>query len=372
MFVRRLSLTNLRCRHELEVELDAGLNILVGPNGAGKTTVLEAAALVLLGTPLRTSNMRDVISRGKDHLRVEIDLSDAEGGSDSQTGAAITAAAAYSRDGERRLTADGAVLDDADRWKESLPVRTFAPDDLRLIKGSPRRRREYLDSLAGLSYPQYPGTLRRYGEALSQRNFLLRTSRGNLRDLEFEPWEALLAATGLLVSEWRAASLSTFVGAFQRTHEELTGEPAEDLRLVYRTNVAGLDEAAYRARLAESRGPDQQRTYTHLGPHRDDLRLFRCGLDMRDCASQGEQRTVMLALVLAEWGQLLAGPSRPLLLLDDVMSELDPSRRQRLIAFARRGGQTVITTTDLRYFSPGELESARIIDLGPEDVGPDG
>jgi len=369
MFVGRLRLTNLRCRHELEVELEEGLNILMGPNGAGKTTVLEATALVLLGAPLRATNMRDVISRDKDHLRVEIELREvgggSGGGSSAGAGAAITAAAAYSRDGERRLTADGAVLDDAGRWKELLPVRTFAPDDLRLIKGSPRRRREYLDSLAARSHPEYPGTLRRYEEALSQRNFLLRTSRGRLHDPEFEPWEALLATTGLLVSGWRAASLSSFVGAFQRTHGELTGERAEDLRLVYRTNVADLDEAAYRARLAESRGADQQRTYTHLGPHRDDLRLLRCGLDMRECASQGEQRTALLALVLAEWEQLLAGPARPLLLLDDVMSELDPSRRRRLIAFTRRGGQTVVTTTDLRFFSPEELELARVIDLGP-------
>ena len=159
--------------------------------------------------------------------------------------------------------------------------------------------------------------------------------------------------------------MAPFVGAFQRTHEELTAEPAENLRLVYRTNVAGLDEAAYRARLAESREADQQRTYTHLGPHRDDLRLLRGGLDMRDCASQGEQRTVLLALVLAEWEQLLAGPVPPLLLLDDVMSELDISRRRRLVAFTRRGGQTLITTTDLRYFSEDEIQEARVVDLGP-------
>ncbi len=89
---------------------------------------------------------------------------------------------------------------------------------------------------------------------------------------------------------------------------------------------------------------------------------------MRECASQGEQRTALLALVLAEWEQLLPGPARPLLLLDDVMSELDPSRRRRLIAFTRRGGQTVITTTDLRYFSPEELEQARVIDLGPAET----
>jgi DNA replication and repair protein RecF len=254
-------------------------------------------------------------------------------------------------------------------------VRTFAPDDLRLIKGSPRRRREYLDSLAGRRFPEYPGTLRRYDEALSQRNFLLRTSRGGLRDLEFDPWEALIAQTGLQVSGWRAASLGAFVGAFQRTHEELTTEPAESLRLVYRTNVAGMDEASYRVRLADSRDADRQRTYTHLGPHRDDLRLTRAGLDMRECASQGEQRTALLALVLAEWEQLLTGTAQPLLLLDDVMSELDISRRRKLVGFTRRGGQILITTTDLRYFAPEELEEARVVDLGPAppecEGGPD-
>ena len=364
MFISRLKLTNLRCRHELAVEFADGLNILVGPNGAGKTTVLEAASLALQAIPLRTSNVRDVISRDRDHLRVELDLEDAVSG-----GPGIRAAAAYGRDGERRLTADGAPLDDAGRWKELIPVRTFAPDDLRLIKGSPRRRREYLDSLAARRHPEYAGTLKRYDEALSQRNYLLRASRGGLRDPEFDPWEALLAQTGLAVAGWRAASLGSFVGAFQRTHEELTAEPAESLRLVYRTNVADLDEAAYRARLADSREADRQRTYTHLGPHRDDLRLLRAGLDMRDCASQGEQRTVLLALVVAEWEQLLGGAAPPLLLLDDVMSELDISRRGRLVAFTRRGGQTMITTTDLRYFSEEELREAHIVDLGPAESG---
>jgi DNA replication and repair protein RecF len=363
MFVRRIRLTNLRCRHDLEVALGQGLNIVVGPNGAGKTTVLEAATLVLLGSPLRTSNVRDVISRDRDHLRAELEL--LEPGSAS---GGIVAAAAYSRDGERRLTADGARLDDTSRWKELLPVRTFAPDDLRLIKGSPRRRREYLDTLAGRAFPEYADTLGRYDAALSQRNYLLRASRGNLRDADFEPWEALLARTGLLVRGWRAAALAAFVGAFQRTHEELTDEPAESLRLVYRTNVADMDEDGYRQRLAESRGADQQRTYTHLGPHRDDLRLLRAGLDMRDCASQGEQRTALLALVLAEWQQLLGGPAAPLLLLDDVMSELDPSRRRRLVAFVRLGGQTLITTTDLRYFCEEELRGAHVVDLSGDRV----
>jgi len=361
MYVGRLTLTNLRCRHELEVELTDGLNILVGPNGAGKTTVLEAASLVLQGVPLRTTNIRDVISHDRDHLRAELELCAIP----AARGQPTVAAAAYNRGGERRLTADGAPLDDAGRWKELLPVRTFAPDDLRLIKGSPRRRREYLDVLAGRAVPEYPATLHRYEEALSQRNFLLRTARGGLNVSEFDPWEALLAQSGLLVSEWRAAALAAFVAPLQRTHHQLTGEPADSLRLVYRTNVADLDRSTYQTRLQESREADRQRTYTHLGPHRDDLRLLHTGLDVRDCASQGEQRTALLALVLAEWEQLLAGPARPLLLLDDVMSELDPDRRRRLVGFIQRGGQTLITTTDLRYFSTDELGRATVVDLGP-------
>jgi DNA replication and repair protein RecF len=172
-----------------------------------------------------------------------------------------------------------------------------------------------------------------------------------------------MARTGLAVSASRAAALALFVDAFQRTHSLLTGEATDSIRLVYRTNVADLDEAAYRERLAENRGADQQRTFTHLGPHRDDLRLLRRGLDMRDCASQGEQRTALLALVLAEWAYLSECSRRPLLLLDDVMSELDEERRRALVSFVAGGGQTIVTTTDLRYFAVDELEKATVIHL---------
>jgi DNA replication and repair protein RecF len=362
VLVRRVRMTNLRSRRGLDVQLGPGLTILVGPNGAGKTTVLEATALVLEGSPMRANSVRDLITRGEDHLRVEVDL--------EQDGAILTAAAAYSRDGERRLTADGAPLEDSSRWRDALPVRTFVPDDLRLIKGSPRRRREYLDALAGRREPEYLGALRRYEEALAQRNMLLRTVRGGGEGSQFVPWESILAQTGIAVSRWRAATLASFVASFQRTHAELTGDPPDSLRLVYRTNVAGLDEEGYRARLAETRDGDRQRTYTHLGPHRDDLRLTRGGLDVRDCASQGEQRAALLTLVLAEWEYLCATPRKPLLLLDDVMSELDEGRRSALVALVRRGGQTVITTTDLRYFSPEELREAAVVELEAGDEQP--
>jgi DNA replication and repair protein RecF len=344
------------------VSFGPGLTILVGPNGAGKTTVLEAIELVLSGSMLRQGTVRDLITRGEDFLRVEVELSEA--------GNTVLAVAAQSRSGERRLTADGARIDDVSRWQNLLPTRTFLPDDLRLIKGSPRRRREYMDGLAGLCDPAYPGVLRRYEEALGQRNTLLRTMRGGDQDRQFGPWESMLATTGLEISGRREAALASFVSVFQQVHAALTGESGEAVRLVYRTNVAGLGEADYRVRLAQSREADRQRTYTHLGPHRDDLRLSCRDLDIRECASQGEQRAALLALVLAEWehscGLESSWRQRPLLLLDDVMSELDEERRRALVSLLDRGGQVVITTTELRYFSADELTGAVVVQLPGE------
>jgi DNA replication and repair protein RecF len=342
----------------LDLVLGAGLTILVGPNGVGKTTVLEAVTLVLEGSSLRAGAIRDLMTREQDHLRVELEL--------EEDGTTTTAAAAYSRDGDRRLTANGAPLEDSSRWRDALPVRTFVPDDLRLIKGSPRRRREYLDTLAARCEPEYRGALSRYEEALAQRNMLLRTTRAGGAADQFIPWETILAHAGLEVCRWRASTLTNFVDSFQRTHAELTGDSPDALRLVYRTNVSGFDEDGYRERLAETRNVDRQRTYTHLGPHRDDLRLIRGGLDVRDYASQGEQRAALLTLILAEWEYQCCRAQKPLLLLDDVMSELDEARRRALVGFVRRGGQVIVTTTDLRYFSPDELEAAAVVELSAE------
>ena len=358
MLLERIVLSNLRSRMSLCVALGPALTILVGPNGAGKTTVLEAAVLALHGEPLRSGSVRDLITHGRDHLRAEVSLTD--------RGTTTVAAVAYSRDGERRLTAGGLALTDFSRWREALPVRTFVPDDLRLIKGSPRRRRCYLDALAAGQDPEYLQILKQYDEALTQRNALLRATRLSGDDTQFDPWESILAETAISVCRRRADALGSFISAFQEMHQELTGEPAGAFHLTYRTNAAGLDDEAYRARLRESRGADRQRTYTHLGPHRDDFRIMRGALDMRECASQGEQRAALLTLVLAEWEHLRTTGPPPLLLLDDVMSELDQERRRALLRIVSRGGQVVITTTGLRYFSQTELDEAEIVELSPE------
>ncbi|MGI5940547.1 MAG: DNA replication/repair protein RecF [Thermoleophilia bacterium] len=356
MLVRTVTLTNARGRSRLTVDLGPRLTILVGPNGAGKTTVIEALALVLQGTVIRGGIIRDFIKHGEDLLRIEVVLQ-------SSARTTVTAAAAFTRQGERKLTADGAQLEDASRWREMVPVRTFIPDDLRLIKGSPRRRREYVDGLTAHRDPAHRSTLRQYEEALGQRNSLLRGYTSSFDGRQFVPWERILAQTGAVISRGRARRLQEFVGPFQELHRDLTGDESASIRLVYRSNVADLDVEAYETRLAEMREADRRRTFTHLGPHRDDLRLIRRNLDMRDCASQGEQRAAILTLVLAEWAETGTGEERPLLLLDDVMSELDEERRRALVAIVQRGGQTVVTTTDLRYFTDEEIAAATVIKL---------
>jgi DNA replication and repair protein RecF len=358
MLIRRLTVENLRSRTSLTVQVGERLTVLVGPNGSGKTTMLEAAVLALHGDPLRSCSIRDLIRQGASHLRVEVELDD--------NGSTVVAAAAYARDGEKRLTAGGVPLADFSRWREALPVRTFVPDDLRLIKGSPRRRRLYLDTLAARRDPVHLANLRDYEEALAQRNSLLRMTRITGDDEQFEPWEAMLADTGIAVCGQRASALADFIGPFQQMHQDLTGEPRDTFHLTYRTNVAGLDPEEYRRRLADSRSADRQRTYTHLGPHRDDFRLMRATLDMRDCASQGEQRAALLTLVLAEWEYLASTGPAPLLLLDDVMSELDEQRRRALLGIVAQGGQVLVTSTDLRYFSQDELDQAAVVELTPE------
>ncbi len=360
MILERLVLTHVRCHAALEVRFDRSLTVLLGPNGAGKTSVLEAAHLVLRGWSPRTSSLREVIAQDAEVLRVEAELV-------QDDGARAFATVGYDRSGERRVGAGGAPLPDFSRWEEVLPVRAFLPDHLQLVKGSPRGRRQYVDLLATHADPLYRPGLVAYEEALRQRNFLLRTGVVNA---EHGPWEAVLAGEGLALARRRAVFLAGLSARFARMHGALTGLPPASVGLVYRTNVAGLAEEEYRSVLAEQRATDRFRSSTQLGPHRDDLRFVLADRDVREYGSQGEQRTVLLALLLAEAEWLaVEGGRAPLLLLDDVMSELDHERRRALLGLLSGGGQTVITTTTLDYFAPEELERARVVRIGPPSTG---
>jgi DNA replication and repair protein RecF len=359
VILRRARLWNVRCHEALEIEFGGGLTLVVGGNGAGKSSVLEAIHFALRGTSPRTTSPRELIRRGQQFLRVEVDL--ATGASDPSQSSTATAAAAIDAMGERRVTADGTPLADFGRWEESVPLRSFFPDDLRLVKGSPARRRRYMDDMEANRRPEYRQSLRGYQDALDQRNALLRQG---LLGADQGPWEAILAREGLNVARLRALSLALFAPLFSGTFERLARPGHGAVVLTYRTNVSELDEDSYRLRLAEMRESDRRRGFTHVGPHRDDLRISVGGLDLRESGSQGEQRAALLALLMAERESVTAGGgAAPLLLLDDVMSELDAERRRALVSMLLEVGQSVVTATDTHHFAEAELSRMNVVAL---------
>ncbi len=331
------------------------MNALVGPNGAGKTSVLEAVHIALRGSSPRTRSLRDVVRRGEQVLRVELDMLYGD--------RMVSGATGYDRSGERRVTRDGASLDDYTRWEEEVPVRVFLPDHLLLVKGGPRRRRRYADGLALAANPGYREIQAEYEEALRQRNYLLRRGAGSA---EQAAWESVLAERGLELNRLRAETLQAFSPRFARGFALLAPSEAAEARLEYRTNASGLKVEEYRERLAEERPDDRNRGYTRLGPHRDDVRLFLGDRDLREFGSQGEQRAALLALLLGERRWLREEAGRwPLLLLDDVMSELDHERRRALFSALEEGGQTLISTTTTDYFTSAELANMEVVRIGP-------
>jgi DNA replication and repair protein RecF len=223
------------------------------------------------------------------------------------------------------------------------------PDRLELVKGPPALRRSHIDQVIAASWPVRSATRRAYGRALAQRNALLagirsgRTSRSSL-----PAWDAELARHGIALRDDRAAVVDLLAPRFAALAAALGLGTGAELR--YRPRTRATDADALAAELSERVDSDLERGFTGHGPHRDDVALLRDGRELRAYGSQGEQRLALLALLLAEREALAeARDTLPLMLLDDVMSELDPDRRGMLAELLRGGGQSVITTTDLAH-----------------------
>jgi DNA replication and repair protein RecF len=375
--ISRVEVANVRCHRHLGVEFSPGVNVLVGGNGVGKTSILESVALVMTGRSPRASSLKGMIRQGEGSMRIDVWLSLTEkvcageypaeerlGGGSGRPLSETWVAAGYGVGGERRFFFNGGQVEDGRRLQETAHVRAFLPDDLRLVKGGPAPRRELLDALAEVESPEHRLRLDRYRRALEQRNALLR--QGRLGD-EHCPWEAVLADEGRSIMETRVAVLAGFAPFFAEVVSELGPSSSGPVKLLYRTNAEGLSEQEYRQRLASLRAHDARRTFTHLGPHRDDLRFVSAALDVREHGSQGEQRAVVLSLLLAEvrWlEQREAEAGLPVvLLLDDVLSELDDHRRRVLGEMLRGGVQSFLTTTDTQCLDQIHHDSVLTIEV---------
>jgi DNA replication and repair protein RecF len=255
----------------------------------------------------------------------------------------------------KRMRVDGAIVERLLEASERPLVSVFLPDRLELIKGAPSLRRAHLDQLVGALWPARVATRRTYAQSLAQRNALIARirsgagSRGSLYS-----WDAQLARHGVTLMADRRNAVDAVAESFGRWCADLglTGEPALTYRPRSRATVAEALEAELRERI----DGDLERGFTGHGPHRDDLVTTREGRELRTYGSQGQQRLALLALLLAERDALaFHRHTPPLLLLDDVMSELDLQRRWALVELLRASpGQSVITATDLDQVPGGD------------------
>jgi DNA replication and repair protein RecF len=360
MAVATVSVRNFRSYQAATAVLDPDLTVVVGPNGAGKTNLLEAVYYGCTGRSCRTANDREVVHFGSQTTRVVVTLQSVSGHHEIAVG--------FTPGESKRMTFDGAPVERLLDAPERPLVSVFLPDRLGLIKGQPALRRAHVDQLVTALWPARAETRRGYAAALAQRNALLvRVRHGQAGTASLGAWDAQLAEWALKLMSDRHRAVERTAPGFSEMCRllGLSGEPS----LAYRPRSRAAHADEFVEELQERLGADLERGYTGHGPHRDELSIKREGRELRTYGSQGQQRLALLALLLAEREVIteLRG-TPPLLLLDDVMSELDSSKRAALVALLReRSGQAMITTTDLDHV-PGAVGGG-VVRLGSPGAG---
>ena len=359
LLVKTLELQDFRSFGEKVVGLAPATTILCGPNAAGKTNTVEALQLLTAGYSFRHPTPAQLVREGAQTARASARL---EG-----DGRVVDLRCAVVS-GRRRFFRNGKRIQ-ASEVSGTLMSVLFTPDDLQLVKRSASFRRDELDDFGRQANRGFASVLATYTRSIEQRNLLLKEERPDL-DL-LDAWDASVALGGATLLHGRLRLFERLRAKVCEVYGELAaGEGLECRYLCSLGDEAlGLSKDELRelfcARLASARPDDLRRRQTTVGPHRDDVVFLIEGRDARAYGSQGQQRSVVLALKMAE--VLLSAEvvgNQPLLLLDDVMSELDERRRETVTRFAQRGVQTVITTTNLGYFSPELLDGAEVVGYG--------
>jgi DNA replication and repair protein RecF len=353
--VARLLIEDFRSYARAERELAPGITALVGRNGAGKTNVLEALHLIARGDSPRARDDAELVRWGANMARVSARVERID---DARTvDVLLFAPPEGERRRPRRYLLDGAGKR-ADEAIGELAVVSFFPEDVQLLAEAPSARRRYLDAMVAQVQRRHRTDSREYARVLEQRNSLLRAFRLDVRpgpavpapaephSSELAFWDSELVRLAASISLRRLEAVRELVGPFREAATRFSG--ADALSLAYAAQVEGdtLEErqGAYLALLAQKRDRELWQGTTLVGPHREDLAVSAHGRALPTFASRGEQRSAVLALKLAEaaWIRERVG-ELPVFLLDDVLSELDPARRDALVDALPEGAQALLT-----------------------------
>jgi DNA replication and repair protein RecF len=345
VILEHLVLSNVRNYAALEFAPEPGLNVFVGPNAQGKSNLLEAIALLGTGKSFRTSRDSEIVRSGLPAAALSGEARVAAGRvrlSCTLTLAGGTLRKIYAVNGRGVRYAS---------YLGQMRVVTFVPSHLQLVSGPPSARRSLVNAALAQESPAYYGALANYQKYLAQKNALLRGAVAP-DDALLATYDERLIETGTRIVLARRAFVAALDGRAKAVHRAWVGDRDGEFAIRYVSDVPGEVPtadgiaAAFAERLAEKRTLERMRRVSLVGPHRDDVAFTLGGTSLAAFGSQGQQRTAVLALKVAEYGELEArSREAPLLLLDDVLSELDPQRQRAFLAAVGTFGQAFVTTT---------------------------
>jgi len=343
-------LRNFRNIRQATLDTDRQFIVLHGPNGAGKTSILEAVDVLSSLKSFRDHSISNVIQNTSPTAFVDAQVMSPLGTQRMLWG--------YHKDKGRLLQLDGKKIKDLTQWFQCLRSILFCPEQIDIIRGAPEVRRRFLDRAKFIADPMYLSTVRNYIQVLKQKKELLKKDK--LQDAELLPWNLQLQKYGSDIITGRLEILEELREPFQQMHQQLVGNEKVSL------SVQGVGSAPastapqrFASNMQNMLSEEVRRKQILVGPHRDDLEIMLNGMSARKFASQGQTRSIIVSLKLAELEAAKLRGERPLFLMDDLSSELDLARRKKLIQLlAEREGQVWITTTQPNFLS--DLPRGRI------------
>ncbi|MEG0829520.1 MAG: DNA replication/repair protein RecF [Anaerovoracaceae bacterium] len=341
MYIREIEINGFRNYEKLTENFDEDVNMFIGDNAQGKTNLLEAIYLTSLGRSFRTSKDKELISFDSEFCRVK--------GLIIKNEEELVIEIAINSLGKKYVKINGKQIKKMSDLLENVFIVVFSPEDLKIVKDEPEKRRKFIDRELSQLRPSYYNNLTSYKKVLLQRNMYL---KGNIIDNNIlDVWEEKLSEYGSKVILQRQEFIKKISKISSNIHKSITNEK-ENLNIIYDANIK-VEETLkeqikkYKKILKNSRGEDIKIRTTRRGPHKDDIKIFSNDIELRNFGSQGQQRTAALSLKLSEikLAKDETGET-PILLLDDVLSELDIGRQNYLIK-SFKNTQIFITTTEL-------------------------
>lgn len=372
MFLKNLELLNYRNYEQCCVEFTTQKTLLVGQNAQGKTNLLESIYYLASLDSFRAKNDSELLLWGKDFARIKGDLNKFD--TDIELDVWINPPK------KKTLKVNGLKRAKYSQFLGNLLVVSFGVNDLLLLRGAPQDRRKWLDNAISQIYPAYIDRLAKFNKIRVQRNNLLKSFKGSINISDFqhsslEVWDEQFVISGSNLIYLRQKYLKEVQERSYTKHKSISNE--EDLLIKYNSTITGdfdtiadivvpVDKIAdiFSKKLEDKRNEEIIRAQSVVGPHRDDISFYINNIDSKSYASQGQQRTIVLSIKLAELDLIMNKTGEfPVLLLDDVLAELDQSRQNYLLESIGKDIQTIITSVDALNFKPEFLKDVKIMQI---------